>query len=75
MNFHHMARKAKAKLAQFSDSVTEQRRLAGEESYSLTYTKSSLHKVFPDLTRAVVDNTVANMEASGYEFNRVMVLP
>ena len=71
MNFHHMARKAKAKLAQFSDSVTEQRRLAGEESYSLTYTKSSLHKVFPDLTRAVVDNTVANMEASGYEFNRV----
>lgn len=71
MNFNVMARKAKAKLAQFSESVTEEKYLAGNESFSLTYSKSSLHKIFPDLTRAVVDNTVANMEASGYEFNRV----
>lgn len=71
MNFNLMAKKAKAKLAQFSDSVTEDRELAGEDTFTLTYSKSSLHKVFPDLTRAVVDNTVANMEANGYKFNRV----
>lgn len=66
-----MAKRSRAKLKQFSASVSEEQLLAGAESFSLTYSKSSLHKIFPDLTRAVVENTVANMEASGYEFNRV----
>ncbi|MBH0017909.1 hypothetical protein I6E70_15985 [Pseudoalteromonas sp. NGC95] len=44
--------------------------MAGKETYLLTYSKSSLHEIFPDLSRAVVENTVANMEVSGYEFNR-----
>lgn len=64
------AKLAKAKLSQLSTGVEEEKFIAGVGGFDQRYTKASVHKIFPDLTRAVVDNTVAAMEADGYSFQR-----
>lgn len=61
---------ATAKRAQLSDGVEESKIIAGVGGFDQRYTKASVHRIFPDLTRAVVDNTVAMMEAEGYQFER-----
>ncbi|MCE2571767.1 AAA family ATPase [Motilimonas eburnea] len=67
--FHRLAARSTSMLSSLSEQINAQKDELDENGYHQTYSKAALTKL-PNLTKALVDKTVAEMEQEGYVFEK-----
>ncbi|MCE2597258.1 AAA family ATPase [Motilimonas cestriensis] len=67
--FHRLAARSNTMLSSLSEQINAQKDELDDNGYHQTYSKAALTKL-PNLTKALVDKTVAEMEQAGYSFEK-----
>ena len=67
--FHRLAARSNTMLSSLSEQINAQKDELDDNGYHQTYSKAALTKL-PNLTKALVDKTVAEMELAGYSFEK-----
>lgn len=67
--FQRLAARSHTMLSSLSEQINAQKEELDEKEYHQTYSKAALTKL-PNLTKALVDKTVAEMEQDGYLFEK-----